>query len=305
MQTQANAVGITKQKTRKDVYVIRNRINNKVYVGQSVDAGHRFITHCKPSSNDGSSLIARAIQRYGAHNFWYEILEHQVEDYNEKEQYWISKLNSLAPNGYNVLHGGDEPPVHFATDHPLSPFDDDNQVYLLKQDLRSSSMSLSEIAQKYGVSKRTVLRINQGLHYEVLGEEYPIRRIPNPPGKLTDEQVAEIIEILRYSYRQYADIAKQYNISISAVKQINSGDCHPLRGVSYPIRSYKNSGAPACTYDQVTEIGDLLMNTDISCGQLAKIFNVDLQTIYIINNGNAKRYRRDELNYPLRKRFAS
>ena len=298
-------MGITKLKMKKDIYVIRNRINNKVYVGQSIDAGRRFITHCKPSSNDGHSLIARAIQKYGAHNFWYDILEHQVYDYNEKERYWISELNSLAPNGYNVLHGGDEPPVHFATEHPLSSFMDATQVTLLKQDLKTSAMSLSEIARKYGISKRTVLRVNQGLHYEVLGEEYPIRRIPNKNGKLSDEQVEEIVEILQHTYRQYADIAKQYDISISAVKQINSGDCHPLSCISYPIRSYKNSGTPACTYDQVTEIGDLLMNTDISCGQLAKIFNVDLQTIYIINNGNAKRYRRDELNYPLRKRCAS
>ena len=290
---------------KKDIYVIKNRINNKVYVGQSVDAGRRFISHCKPSSNNGNSLIARAIQKYGAHNFWYEILESQVEDYNEKEEYWIDKLNSLAPNGYNVLNGGDEPPVHYSTDHPLSPFDDLGTVDLIKNDLRSSDLSLADIAEKYGVSKRTILRINQGIHYEKLGEEYPIRKVPHLNGKLSDDQVEEIVEILRHTYRQYEDIAKQYGISISAVKQINSGDCHPLRNVVYPIRRYKNSGTPACTYDQVTDISHLLMETEISCNQLAKIFGVDLQTIYAINNGNAKRYRRDELSYPLRRRSAS
>ena len=163
-------------------------------------------------------------------------------------------------------------------------------------------MSLSEIADKHNVSKRTILRINQGLHYEELGEQYPIREQPNLNGTLSDEQISEIIEILKYTYRQYEDIASQYGVSISAIKQINSGECHPLDCVKYPVRSYKNSGKPACTYQQVTEISDLLMNTSISCNQIAKAYNVDLQTVYIINNGNAKRYRRDELVYPLRKR---
>lgn len=302
MNMYANAVEIKKQKIRKDIYVIKNRINKKMYVGQSVNAGYRFITHCKPSSNDGHSLIAEAIQKYGAHNFWYEILESQVEDYNEKEKYWIDKLNTMSPNGYNVLEGGDKPPVHFGISHPLSTFESEEIINLIKEDLRSSALSLSDIARKYNTSKRTVMRINQGIHYEKLGESYPIRTIPKMNGKLSDEQTEEIIEILRYTYRQYEDIAEQYNVSISAIQQINSGDCHPLKGVKYPIRKYKNSGAPACTYEQVTEIGDLLMNSDISCNQIAKIFNVDLQIVYNINNGNAKRYRRDELNYPLRKR---
>ncbi len=300
----ANTVGITNKHMKKDIYVIRNRINNKVYVGQSVDAANRFIQHCKPSSNDGSSLIARAIQKHGANNFWFQVLESQIENYNEREEYWIKELNSLSPNGYNVLCGGDEPPMHFAVDHPNASVKSLHDVRAIKDDLRNTSLSLAEIAEKYNVSKRTILRINQGLHYEELNETYPIRKCPNLNGTLSDDQVAEIIEILRYTYRQYEDIAEQYGVSISAIKQINSGDCHPLNDVEYPVRKYKNSGKPACTYEQVTEISDLLQNTQISCGQIAKCYGIDLQTVYIINNGNAKRYRRDELKYPLRKRNA-
>lgn len=299
--TQANTVGITKQYNKKDIYIIKNRVNNKVYIGQSVDAGHRFITHCKRSSIKDHLLIDIDIQKYGAHNFWYEILESQIENYNEREQYWIRQYNSLYPNGYNILNGGDEPPVYYAIDHPFASIKDINEVRQIKDELRNTSMSLSEIAKQHNISKRTVLRINQGIHYEEIDETYPIRTQPNLNGILSNEQIAEIIEILRYSYRQYEDIAKQYNVSISTIKQINSGNCHPLDGVRYPIRKYKNSGKPACTYQQVTEISDLLINTDISCNQIAKVYHVDLQTVYIINNGNAKRYRRDELHYPLRK----
>lgn len=47
------------------------------------------------------SLISLAIQEYGVENFTLEILESDIEDYDEREHYWIEKLNALAPNGYN------------------------------------------------------------------------------------------------------------------------------------------------------------------------------------------------------------
>ena len=301
MDMQANTVGIANQNQRKDIYIIKNRINSKVYIGQSINAAERFIKHCKPSAAKDNSIIDKAIQKYGANNFWYEILEKQVENYNERERYWINYFDSLVPNGYNIMPGGEQPPVHYAIDHPNSTFDGIEEVHQIKKELRETQLSLSEIAKNHNTSKRTVMRINQGLHYEELNETYPIRLTPNMNGKLTDDQVIEIIELLRYSYRQYEDIGAQYGISISAVKQINSGDCHPITGVEYPIRRYKNSGNPACTYRQVTEISMLLSDTKMSCRQIAKCYDVDLQTVYIINNGSAKRYRRDDLKYPLRK----
>ena len=301
MNMHANTVGIVPIK--KDIYIIKNRINNKVYIGQSKDAANRFVQHCKPSSAMRDHLVIdKAIQKYGAQNFWFEILESQIENYNEREQYWILHYNSIVPNGYNLLHGGEEPPVHYALDSPLSKFDSIAEVDAVKSDLRDTRLSLSQIAQKHNISKRTVHRINQGIHYEKLGEEYPIRKTPLLNGKLSDEDVMEIIEILKHSYRQYEDIALQYGVSPSTIRQINSGDCHTISNVKYPIRNYKNSGVIPCTYNQVTEISDLLADSDISCRQIAKIYGVDIQTIYTINNGNAKRYRRDNYKYPLRKR---
>ena len=287
---------------KKDIYLIKNRINTLVYVGQAINSKERFISHCKPSSaKNNNSIIDKAIQKYGANNFWFEVIENQVEDYNEKEKYWIKKLNTIYPNGYNLQSGGDEPPIYYGIDHPLSTFDNIEEVKLLKDDLKNSQMSLSSIAKKYNVSKRTVIRINQGLHYEDINDIYPIRETPLMNGKLTDEQVNEIIEILKYTYRQYEDIGKQYGVSLSTIRQINSGDAHKQTTESYPIRKYKNSGKPNCTYAQVTEIIDLLVTTDMSCNQISRCYNIDLQTIYLIKNGNAKRYRRPGYNYPLRK----
>ena len=297
----ANTVGITNREKKKDIYVIRNRINDKVYVGQSVNAAERFIQHCKLSSALAGSLISKAIQKYGANNFWYEILESQVVNYNEREQYWINHFNSIKPNGYNIGVGGEDPPVHYSIDHPLSTFSNLEEIHEIKDELRNTRDSLAEIASRHNTSKRTIMRINQGLHYEELGDEYPLRKVPLLNGKLTDEQVAEIIEILMYSYRQYEDISKQYGVQLSTIKGINAGYCHPLKGYQYPIRQYKNSGKPAFTYDQVTEIIDLLQHTQMSINQIAKCYNVGFNSVAIINNGSAKRYRRDGVQYPIRK----
>lgn len=285
---------------KKDIYIIKNRINNKVYIGQSINPEMRFIQHCKPSSAFQNSLIDRAIQKYGANNFWFEVLESDVKNYNEREKFWIAKYNSINPNGYNISLGGENPPTHYAIEHPLSKFKDIKEIEEIKKELRATNLPFSEIGKKYNVSKRTIMRINQGLHYEKIDESYPIRKIPNMNGKLNDSQIKEIIEILKFSYRQYEDIAKQYGVSISAIKRINSGNCHSLKGIDYPIRKYKNSGKPACTYSQVTEIIDLLKNSNISYTQIAKCYKLDVSLIYLINNGKAKRYCRENIKYPIR-----
>lgn len=301
MNMHANTVGIIEQPVLKDIYIIKNRINDKVYIGQSINAGERFVSHCKPSSAD-ESLISKAIQKYGANNFWYEILEHQIPNYNEREQYWIAYYNSMKPNGYNLMPGGEEPPHKYGVEHPLSTFENMQIVKQIKDDLRNTNISLSKIALKYDTSKHTILRINQGLHYEEPGETYPIRKNPNMNGKLTEEQVEEIIELLKYSYRCYDDIGEQYGVQGSTIKHINEGNIHKKTDIDYPIRKYKNSGTPNCTYEQVTKIINMLLNTDISCRQISKIIKQPLNTIYAINNGTAKRYRRDGYTYPLRKR---
>lgn len=286
---------------KKDIYIIKNRINNKVYVGQALDSAERFKNHCKPSAAKDGSIIDIAIQKHGVENFWFEILESQVENYNEREKYWIEYYNCQTPNGYNILAGGEDPPIFRGIEHPGAVVTSKEVLVAIKNDLKHTTMSLAEIGFKYGISKRTVLRINQGLHYAELDEEYPLRKQPNLNGKLTYENVLEIIDILKFSYRQYEDIAKEYGVSITTIKELNAGRYHKVEGEEYPIRAYKNSGKPMVTYEQVTEIIHKLQTEAKSMAQIAKEYGVNVGVIQGINNGSSKRYRRKEINYPIRK----
>lgn len=286
---------------KKDIYIIKNKINDKVYVGQALNSAERFRNHCKPSAAKDGSLIDKAIQKYGVDNFWFEILESQIENYNEREKYWIKHFNCQSPNGYNILEGGDAPPVYYGIEHPIAAVTDKKELIAIKNDLKYTTLSLAEIGLKYGISKRTVTRINQGIHYADLEEEYPLRKKPNLNGKLTTEDVLEIIDILKFSYRQYEDIAAEYGVSISTIKNVNAGSYHKIENEVYPIRNYKNSGKPAVTYEQVTEIIFKLQTTQLSLNQLAKEYGVNKSVIQGINNGSSKRYSRNNIDYPIRK----
>ena len=297
MNIYANLVGIV-----KDIYIIKNDINDKVYIGQSINAEERFVQHCKPSSAKDGSLIAKAIQKYGKEHFWMEILEKQIKNYNEREIYWIETYNSLTPNGYNIQKGGENPPVLYGIEHGNSSIKDSEILLMLKNDLKNTKLSYSELAKKYNTNKKTVLRINHGISYSELSESYPLRKEPNLSGKLTEEQVDEIIDILKYSYRQYGDISKQYGVGIKAIQEINLGTAHKRMDLSYPIRKYKNSGQPALTYEEVTEVINLLKNTTISKREIAKMFGLKSHTtINAIDSGSALRYRREDEDYPIRK----
>jgi len=285
------------EKIKKDIYIIKNDINDKVYIGQSLNTKERFKSHCK--RNFDNFLIDIAIQKYGKEHFWYEIIESQIENYNDREKYWIEFYNSKAPNGYNILDGGKEPPIFYGDDHPSTKISD-KDVKSLKDDLKNTNVSLKELSNKYKISKRQILRINQGLSRSELNEEYPIRKNPNINGKLTEEDVDNIIELLKYTYRFNGDIAKEFGVNSNAINKINKGESHYRENIQYPIRNWKSSGIILFTYEQVTEIIDLLKNTKQSISSIAKQYNVRPDNIYLINNGKSKKYRRENVQYPIR-----
>ncbi len=82
------------------IYVITNKLSGKQYVGQT----QRTLKARIYEHRHGKVLyIDRAIRKIGWENFTVEVLEEckTLEELNEREMYWIRKLNSKKPNGYN------------------------------------------------------------------------------------------------------------------------------------------------------------------------------------------------------------
>lgn len=290
----ANPVEIIK----KDIYIIKNIINGKIYVGQSQNAAIRFKQHCKPCNSD-NSVIGKAIKKYGKNNFTMHIIEHQIENYNERERYWIDYYHSIVPFGYNIMSGGETPPVLYGEDSPVCSLSD-KDLKLLQDDLSNTNKSYRELSKEYGISKKQVMRINYGLSRASLDVRYPLRKVANKNGKLSINDVELIIDMLKNTYFLNGEIARMFNVDVHAISCINSGKTHRISGESYPIRKWKSCGAILFTYEQVTEIIDLLQNSTMSLNKIAQKYNVYVQPIQEINNGTSKKYRREEVVYPIR-----
>ena len=83
-----------------------------MYIGQSVNPSARFRQHKhdakKHKENDQHNIaLYNAMNKYGVEHFHFDIIEEcRVEDLEYREPYWINQLNTLVPNGYNILKGG-------------------------------------------------------------------------------------------------------------------------------------------------------------------------------------------------------
>ena len=93
------------------IYKITNKLNGKIYIGQSVDIKKRWREHIFSSlhleNKDHNSPIHLALAKYGKDNFTIEQIEEVENDFlGEREMYWIHYYDSYN-NGYNATLGGD------------------------------------------------------------------------------------------------------------------------------------------------------------------------------------------------------
>jgi group I intron endonuclease len=87
------------------VYKAVNKINGKIYVGQTVKA---LRTRIGEHFNRPRTPFDYALRKYGRMNFEITILDicGTREQMNEREIYWIKAFNCKSPNGYNLNDGG-------------------------------------------------------------------------------------------------------------------------------------------------------------------------------------------------------
>lgn len=75
-------------------------------------------------NNSAHSMpIIRAISKYGADNFKFRVIEEcNDNNVNERETFWIEKLDAYGKNGYNITLGGDgvKKPRKYWANHPHS-----------------------------------------------------------------------------------------------------------------------------------------------------------------------------------------
>lgn len=95
--------------TQCGIYKLTNLLDNKVYIGQSVDIAERWKQHIKCGlgiDTPQNNKLYKAMLSSGVENFTFELLEECPRDkLNEEEIYWINFYQSQ-DYGYNMTKGG-------------------------------------------------------------------------------------------------------------------------------------------------------------------------------------------------------
>ena len=189
------------------IYKIENKINHKVYIGQTImDVKDRWYRHCeinKSNPNEGNMLIKRAIFKYGRDNFEVSVIEKvPKEKLNEREIYWISYYNSNY-NGYNIESGGT------SGSKPPKLREADIQEIV---DKYLSGYSCRKLSLEYRVDKATIAS-----YLKIQGIEIQGRR----PRKFSESDIQKIRELSKVKFRK--ELIQEFGISKPYLSQILSG----------------------------------------------------------------------------------
>lgn len=121
------------------IYKTTNLINNKIYIGQDVNNN--------PNYYGSGKILKQAIKKNGKENFEKVILEKcaSKEELNEREIYWIKKLDATNPEiGYNLAFGGNTCSIYDLPIELQIKWKINNKIAMKKRGQRILSGNLTE-----------------------------------------------------------------------------------------------------------------------------------------------------------------
>lgn len=210
----------------KYIYKITNIVNNKVYIGQSLNPQDRFISHMGKHSS--SKSISNDVDIYGKGSFKLDIIEY-VDNFQERERYWINYYREKGYDLYNSTKGGEEPPTFYGEENGTCIYSDEIRDKTIEL-LLNTNYTYTKISKIVNSTTDFVRRVNSGMR-RVDGLDYPLRKEAH-----FDKIAKLIIYDLQNTKITQKEIAKKYGVARSMVTMINIGDNRYDEKYDYPLR---------------------------------------------------------------------
>ena len=137
------------------IYKIENKVNGKVYIGQSVNIKKRWKQHKYElnSNNHVNKHLQASWNKYKQNNFDFAVIcECDISELDDKEMFYIQQYNSYNYNlGYNMNIGGNGNRQFYDVDLILSTYKNNNSVVKTSELLGISESKVSEILESLNI----------------------------------------------------------------------------------------------------------------------------------------------------------
>lgn len=237
------------------IYCIRNVVNNKVLVGQTLlPFKNRWNIHVNSllKGSHENPHLQYAFHKYNKDAFRFEVLEETNGDLNDREVWWINHLMSQNPSrGYNIRDGGSHGKM--------------SETSRQKMSLARRGISLSEVHKNH---------ISDALkgNTNALGN------------KLTDEQKDKIRLSKMGDNNPSLRIDVRQKISESAKERYRNKQNHPMFGQHLSCRHRQIlSQKSSKTYAFTTPSGNPTTITNLS--KFCEANGLDVSSMYKLHNG--------------------
>ena len=202
------------------------------YIGQTSNFNYRRYKHEKYDPFHKELVeynypLSRGIRKYGIENYECIIIENNIKDEQlaiERESYWINYYNTYK-NGYNQTEGGKTPKyIKF-----------DKEVIKKIKEMLSNKIDFNTIQKETNVSLSHISEINTGKRHHEDELNYPLNK-QTCGRKLCDEDIEEIIELLKTTKISQKRIGERFNVAQTVISKINLGKYYKREDIDYPIR---------------------------------------------------------------------
>lgn len=197
-------------KEKSGIYVIKNIVNNKVYVGKAVNIYRRIkahVTALNTKSLDENRHLINSWHKYGRDSFTYYVAEYIVEENRDildnilkkSELKWFNILNSLDPKkGYNMRYDSESGMTCSESTLELKSINTTNRYLNVEEKIKASEnakLTRANNIESYELSKEKLAYSNR---------QYKIAQCDKNSGK-----IIKIFEIIKEVSDEFPDFYLQ------------------------------------------------------------------------------------------------